>query len=139
MNNNELYKQITLPPIETPNVKSRIYKGFSTIGNEVNDWKKYDIDIVKQDLMNHFHIRQGEKLNDPTFGTIIWELLYEPLTDNVKKLILEDVSRIINYDPRIIAEHISVSNYEHGIEIACTLTYINYNITEKLNMKFNRN
>lgn len=138
MNDNKLYKQISLPSTESPAVKSRIYKGFSTVGKTGNDWKKYDIDIVKQDLMNHFHVRQGEKLNDPTFGTIIWELLYEPLTDNIKQLILEDVNRIVNYDPRIIVENITVSDHTHGIDIACTLTYINYKITEKLNMKFER-
>ena len=139
MSDTNLYKQISLPPIDNKPLKSRIYKGFSTVNNNTNDWKMFDIDVVKQDLINHFHIRQGEKLNDPTFGTIIWELLYEPLTDNVKRLILNDVTRIVNYDPRLSVDNITVSSYDHGIEVACTLTYITYKITEMLNLQFERN
>jgi hypothetical protein len=45
------------------------YKGFSS--NETkNNFKLYDIELVKRDLMNHFYIRKGEKLENPNFGTI---------------------------------------------------------------------
>ena len=38
------------------------YKGFSS-SNAKNGYKLYDIDLVKQDLINHFYIRKGEKLS----------------------------------------------------------------------------
>ena len=119
--------------------ESRAYRGMSTVDNSVSDWGRYDISIIKQDLINHFHIRQGEKLNDPTFGTIIWDILYEPLTEQVKRLVLEDVSRIINYDPRVAVNSILVDSYDTGIQVACELTFLPFNITESLTFKFDEN
>ena len=36
---------------------SQVFKGFSTQGREFLDSKLYDIELVKQDLLNHFNIR----------------------------------------------------------------------------------
>jgi phage baseplate assembly protein W len=74
-----------------------MYKGFSTVSTSTESFNLYDLDLIKQDLLNHFHIRQGERLMQPSFGTVIWDLLFEPLTEQVKELILQDVNQIINY------------------------------------------
>ena len=94
--------------------------------------------IIKQDIINHFHIRQGEKLENPEFGTIIWDILFEPFTDDLKQLIIEDVSEIINYDPRVNVDSVTVDTYESGIQIDCTLTYLPYSITETMRIKFDQ-
>jgi phage baseplate assembly protein W len=94
--------------------------------------------LIKQDLLNHFHIRQGERLEQPEFGTIIWDLLFEPLTDQIRNLITKNVETIINYDPRVRTEQIIVTQYETGIQIECTLTYLPYNISESLRFKFDQ-
>ena len=47
------------------------YKGFST-NNRSKKFRVTDFELVKQDLINHFNIRKGEKLMNPNFGTIIW-------------------------------------------------------------------
>ena len=42
------------------------YRGFSS--NEIkNNFKLYDMELVKRDLLNHFYIRKGEKLENPNF------------------------------------------------------------------------
>ena len=46
------------------------YKGFSTVGRN-QKFRLTDFDLVKQDLINHFNIRKGEKLMNPNFGTVI--------------------------------------------------------------------
>ena len=56
------------------------YKGFSSKENTVG-YKLYDIDLVKQDLINHFYIRKGEKLENPDFGTVIWYVFFEQFTE----------------------------------------------------------
>jgi phage baseplate assembly protein W len=56
------------------------YRGISTI-QRAKKFSLTDFDLVKQDLINHFHIRKGQKLMDPNFGTIIWDMLYEPYTE----------------------------------------------------------
>ena len=89
---------------------SRSYRGFSTVDGGNKGFAKYDFDIIKQDLINHFHIRQGEKLSDPKFGTIIWDLLYEPFTIDLQEAIVQNVTEIVNFDSRISVEEIVVED-----------------------------
>jgi phage baseplate assembly protein W len=136
-----IYKQITVKSNKAPvaEVSSRAYKGISTVDTNASNVVLYDIALIKQDLINHFHIRQGEKLSDPEFGTIIWDILFEPLTEQLKDAVIQNVSRIINHDPRVNVDSIIVDAYESGIQIECTLTYLPYNISETMRMKFDEN
>lgn len=138
--NSNLYDKIKLPAVRTlDNTSSKIYKGFSTVNRSSENFSLFDFELIKQDIINHFHVRQGEKLMDPLFGTIIWDMLYEPLTDEVKYVITENVNTIINYDPRVIASRVTVTSYESGIQIECMLTYRLYNIQQELQLRFDQN
>lgn len=138
--NSNLYEKIKLPAVRTSdNTSSKIYKGFSTVSRVSENFSLFDFELIKQDIINHFHVRQGEKLMDPLFGTIIWDMLYEPLTDEVKYVITENVNTIINYDPRVIASRVTVTSYESGIQIECVLTYRLYNIQQELQLRFDQN
>jgi len=117
---------------------SKSYRGMSTISDETSGVKLYDLALIKQDLVNHFHIRYGEKLENPNFGTIIWDVLYDPLTDRLKEAIVKNVTEIVNYDPRITVDRITVDTYENGIQIECELTYLPYSISETLQFRFDR-
>ncbi len=142
MSSSRLYKKIIIPaevtPVDNVPVKSQIYKGFSTISPDTSNFKLYDFALVKQDLLNHFHIRQGEKLMNPEFGCVIWDLLFEPLTDQLKTIIQKNVEDIINADPRISAGEIIITTYDSGIQIACTVTYFPYNISEQIQLQFDQ-
>lgn len=136
-----IYKQITVSSNQKPQAvpSSRTYRGISTVDPDATGTTLYDIALIKQDIINHFHIRQGEKLNDPTFGTIIWDVIFEPLTESLKDDIVQNVTDIINYDPRVSVNNILVSSYESGIQIECDLTYLPYNISESMRLKFDEN
>lgn len=137
--NSRLYRKITLPSASGPGpAVSKMYKGFSTVNPDSENFSLYDFALIKQDLLNHFYVRQGERLMNPTFGTVIWDLLFEPLTEQVKGTILQNVTQIINYDPRIKADDIIVTSYESGIQIECVLTYLPYNIAESLKLRFDQ-
>ena len=118
--------------------KSFTYKGFSSKETS-NGFKLYDLDLVKQDLINHFYIRKGEKLENPGFGTIIWDMLFEQFTDEVKTIIAKDVEDIINYDPRIIVNEVIVDSTEQGMRIEADITYIPFNVNERMRFDFDRN
>lgn len=113
------------------------YKGFSSKENSKN-FKLYDFDLIKQDLLNHFYIRKGEKLENPEFGTILWDLLFEPFTEDVKTLISNDVEEIINYDPRIVVQAIIVDSTPQGIRIEADLLYLPFNINERMTLNFDK-
>lgn len=114
------------------------YKGFSSKETKRN-YKLYDIDLVKQDLINHFYIRKGEKLENPEFGTVIWDMLFEQFTEDVKTLIAKDVEDIINYDPRIAVNAVTVDSTDQGIRIQADVTYIPFNINERMTFDFDKN
>jgi phage baseplate assembly protein W len=114
------------------------YKGFSSKEFSRN-YKLYDIDLVKQDLINHFYIRKGEKLENPDFGTIIWDMLFEPFTEDVKEMIAKDVETIINYDPRIAVNEVLIDTTDQGIRIQADVTYIPFNINERMTFDFDKN
>ena len=134
----KLYKEIEIKANKRPSapVESRAYKGISTVNNDSNSFNLYDIALIKQDIINHFHIRVGEKLENPSFGTIIWDVLFEPMTDSLRDAIANNVTEVINYDPRVQVEQVTVDTYESGILIECTLTYLPYNISESMRLKF---
>lgn len=138
--NTKLYDKIVLPGNKTkqniPGTKT--YKGFSTVSPDSASFALYDLALIKQDILNHFHIRQGERLSDPTFGTVIWDLLFEPLTEDLKAIIAKNVEDIINYDPRVKADQVIITQYESGIQIECKLTYLPYYITESMQLRFDQ-
>lgn len=139
--NTNLYKKIVIPQ---NNLKSqdisptKMYRGFSTVSPATESFALYDFELIKQDLLNHFYTRQGERLMNPSFGTIIWDVLFEPLTPTIKDLIIQNVNEIVNYDPRVQAENVIVTSYDQGIQIECTLKYLPYNIQQTLQLQFDQ-
>jgi phage baseplate assembly protein W len=114
------------------------YKGFNSKNSKKN-FKSYDIELVKQDILNHFYIRKGEKLENPNFGTIIWDIIFENFTPQVKDLIAKDVEEIINYDPRVAVNAISIDSTDQGIRIEADITYLPFNVAERMRFNFDRN
>ena len=114
------------------------FKGFSSRAERQN-FKIYDFECAKQDLINRLSIRKGERVENPEFGTIIYDVLFEPFTDNLKDAITEDITANLNADPRIATEEILVRQQDHGIAIQATLRYVPLDITEKLQFRFDEN
>lgn len=112
------------------------YKGFSTQAGSTN-FRLTDFDLIKQDILNHFNIRKGEKLMKPNFGTIIWNVLHEPFTEDLKSVITQDVLAIANYDPRVSFDNIIITEFDQGIQIELQLRYVLTNQTNVMLMNFN--
>ena len=128
-----------MPAASQPdNLGEKKYKGFSTVNTNTENYNLYDFELIKQDLFNHFYTRQGERLMQPDFGTIIWDLLFEPLTPEIKNLVLENINQIVNYDPRVKAENVTVTAYDQGIQVQCTLIFLPYNISQTLQLRFDQ-
>lgn len=137
----KLYKQTTLAKgaasVGDQNTGIFTYKGFSSLQPRSN-FKLYDIDIVKQDLINHFYIRKGEKLENPNFGTVIWDIIFEPFTPEIKDIIAKDVEAIINYDPRLIVTELQIDSTDFGMRIQADLLYVPFNVQERITFNFDR-
>lgn len=112
------------------------YRGFSTI-NQIKKFRLTDVELVKRDLINHFSIKKGQKLMNPNFGSIIWNMLYEPMTADVEATIIDDVKRIVNYDPRLRVDGVLINEFDHGLQIQIDLTFLPGNYSEQLRLDFN--
>lgn len=111
------------------------YKGFSTQSGR--NFRLTDFALIRQDIINHFNIRKGEKLMKPNFGTIIWNVLFEPFTEDLKSVITQDVRAIAAYDPRVSFDNIVITEYEQGIIIELQLRYVPTNQTNVMLLNFN--
>ena len=73
------YKNIVITPPNLKNVTttktSQFYKGFSTVDDTTTNVKLYDYELIKQDILNQFNTRKGERLMNPNFGSIVWDLI----------------------------------------------------------------
>ena len=118
--------------------KTVTFKGFSSKADKKN-FKLYDFEVAKQDLINRLSVRKGERVENPEFGTIIYDTLFEPFTDTLKEAILDDITANLNADPRISTTDIIVTEADHGIAIQATITYVPLDITEKLQFSFDEN
>lgn len=97
-----------------------------------------DLELVKKDLMNHFQTRRGERVMMPTYGTLIWDYLFEPFTDGVRQLIEEDVRRVLSSDPRVKLIDLQVDTFDHGIILAAELKYTPWDVVETFSINFDR-
>jgi phage baseplate assembly protein W len=112
----------------------QFYKGFSTVDPTNYGSKLYDFDLIKQNILNHFNTRKGQRVMNPTFGTIIWDLLMEPLTEQVKELLTKDIESICTFDSRVYPLQLDINEYEQGylVEITLALKGIDQSTTLKL-------
>lgn len=136
------YKSIVLTPNNISsqvNVqKTQFYRGFSTADSTTLSSKMYDLNLIKQNIINHFQTRKGERVMNPEFGTIIWDVIFDPFTTAVKQAISDDVTRILNYDSRVIPTEITIVEADSGMIIDTTLYYSQINMSEKMRLDFNK-
>lgn len=119
-----------------------LFKGFSTIPNAGNilsrNWTLYDLDLVKRDLLNHFHTSRGERAMMPTYGCLIWDLLFEPLTESNIELIVEEARRVVNSDSRVKIDTLTVKEVEQGLIINFTLFFEPWDVYENFSVEFDK-
>jgi uncharacterized membrane protein YvbJ len=78
-------------------------------------------------------------VENPEFGTIIYDCLFEPFTEDLRDQIIDDITENLNADARISTQEILVSEKDYGIAIQATITYVPLDITEKLQFSFDEN
>ena len=114
------------------------FRGYSSVGTNFLSPTRYDLDLAKQDLMNHFDTRKGERVMMPEFGSIIWDLLFEPLDDITKKLIDEDVRQVIKNDPRWSLQSVAISEGPNALNIEIVVTYVPTNEVVTLPLTYDK-
>lgn len=118
----------------------RKFKGFSTVGKQFGNFKLYDIELAKRDLLNELYTRKGERIMSPEFGSIIWDLLFDPMSVETNELIEQDMQRILTKDPRLELRQLSITENVDTqlITVAIILNYVPTATLTELVAIFNR-
>ncbi len=74
-------------------------------------------------------------------GTIIPELPFEMITDELVDTIYDELKRVFDYDPRVNLVDLVVTPYHdiNTIMAAAVLYYIEFDVVDVLNIEFNEN
>lgn len=115
----------------------RFFVGFSSQDSRGSN-KLYDIQLINRDLLNHFHTRKGERRMMPSFGTRIWDMLFEPFTPSFKDELVREATEVVSSDPRVTLVGIDVSETTHGIKIILTLKYHPLDVVERFAVDFDK-
>ena len=136
------YKSLEITPagaIQQQAVQTnQFYVGFSSLDPANTASKLYDFDLIHQDIVNHFNTRKGERVMNPGFGSIIWDLLMEPITDQVREALNNDISAICNYDPRVVPTQINLTEYPTGYIIELTLQLVGTDQSSNMRLTFDQ-
>ncbi len=115
-----------------------LYKGFSSENYEKNGtFVLTDVELVKADIMRHLFTKKGDRLMMPTFGTILPDILFEPLTDDLVSAIRTDVETVLRYDPRVELLRLVVEPLydQSAVVILADLFFIELKITDRLDVR----
>ena len=116
---------------------SGLYKGFSSFEFErTKSFKLNDVELVKMDLLNHIFTRRGERVMMPSFGTLIPDMIFEPLDDSTLSTIEDELRGVFNYDPRVeLLALIITPNYDQNTIVASArLLYIELDMIDNLEL-----
>ena len=106
---------------QQPTKTNQFYMGFSSVDPTNTGSRLYDLDLIKQDIINQFNTRKGERVMNPTFGSIIWDVLMEPLTLDIREALNNDILTICNSDPRVTPIAVNLTEKEQGYLLEVTL------------------
>jgi phage baseplate assembly protein W len=86
-----------------------------------------DEQLVLRDFINAFNIKQGNKVGQPAYGTIIWDYVFDPNTENILSSIENEVKRVASLDSRIVLNQVTAYAYENGILIEVQMSFQPFN------------
>ena len=137
------YKSLVITNANTvpqqPVKTSQFYIGFSSQDPANTTARLYDLDLIKQDILNQFNTRKGERVMNPQFGSIIWDVLMEPMTDQIKQALNTDITKICNSDPRAIPTQINLTEFQQGYLIEITLQLAGTDQSSNMILTFDQN
>ena len=101
--------------------------GYTTVNQTNASLRLKDLELAKRDLLNHFHIRKGEKWTNPDFGSNLPYYVFQPLDDTTIEMIREEAYNVVTHDPRFelsVDNSVTVSKKDQTVTVAVELLYL---------------
>jgi phage baseplate assembly protein W len=109
--------------------------------NTQDQYKKFtltDTDLIKRDLLNAFNILQGQLPGRPTYGTTLWNILFENQNPTTITAILAEIQRVAGGDPRLNITDANVYPQENGVLIEIEIQFVPNADAELLSVFFDQ-
>lgn len=109
--------------------------------NTQNQFKKFtlvDNELIKRDLLNALQIRQGQLPGRPSYGTTLWDYVFESLDNTTEQGIVAELQRVIAQDPRIAFTEAVLYPQNNGLLIELTIQYVTGTTGETLQLFFDQ-
>ena len=119
-------------------MRKAFYKGITFRGFDENkSFRRTEVELVKQDLLNHIFTRRGERIMMPTFGTRIPDLLMEPMDTTSLFIIRNDLLEVFNYDPRVNLRELRIDPLfeERAVIAIAELDYLELRFTDSFDIR----
>jgi len=113
-----------------------IFRGFNTVDKNKAPFTLSDEELIKRDLLNHFYTKRGERLMRPNFGSIIHDLLMNPLDAMTESDVREDIERIISSDSRVRLDDIRMLVEDHTVRCEVDISFNVLRTTDTLYLEF---
>lgn len=97
-----------------------------------------DEKLVVRDLINAFSIKQGDKVGQPTYGTSLWNFLFEPSTSDVIANMETEVRRVVAEDPRIVLNTVALWPQDNGVLIELEVAFDPFNESMIINLSMDK-
>jgi phage baseplate assembly protein W len=109
--------------------------------NTQNQFKKFtliDNELIKRDFLNALQIRQGQLPGRPSYGTTLWDYVFESLDTTTQQGIISEIQRVVNQDPRIAFSQAVLYPQSNGLLIEVEIQYVTGTTTETLQLFFDQ-
>ena len=109
--------------------------------NTQDQFKKFtltDDALIKRDFLNALNIRQGQLPGRPSYGTALWDNLFENQTSETEAAITREIQRVAGGDPRLQITEVDIFPQENGILLQLLLTIVPSTDAERLSIFFDQ-
>lgn len=104
--------------------------GVANLTNPVKPGKKFrltDDALVTRDFLNALSIKRGDKVGNPSYGTKLWDFIFDPNTVDLRQEIESEIRRVASEDTRMNIGVIDVYHKDHGILVEMEISINPFN------------
>jgi len=111
-----------------------LYKGGTFDTDLGNGFRRIDAEVIKKDLLNHIRTPLGSRVMMPSFGTTLYDMVFDPNDEITRNRIASEVEAVLEYDPRVelIRLTLTTSEDEHIITVDALIRFVELEIIDNL-------
>jgi len=116
--------------------RTPFFIGFNTVNQPNPPYSLTNLELVKRDILNHFATPMGSRVMLPSFGTRIFEYLFDPFDEYTRNAIIEDAVRVVASEPRVELVSVDVFQEDQALNVIMVVLFKPESVTDNLFVTF---